>query len=1024
EAYARGKKEKPPFLPEEPESSSSTDDPFPDELLCLICKEIMTDAVVIPCCRNSYCDECIRTALLESEEHTCPTCHQTDVSSDALIANKFLRKAVNNFKNGTGYTKRLHKQIQEQQQQQPPPPPPPLMRQTMIGKLQPLLRQTITRQQDPLMIPLASLASHSAAALSSLAPGQSSVAAGLPVNLSSVVVSDVPPAVSLPLRAEKPDGPFCDANTVIPPAALVTATELSKSPSLSISSLLEEKGCQVPVLRQPPLSSLLGPPGQSIPTTGHPMRASTICSAGGRPGWEVSSNRGRPHSERTQRTQAPTLPASAPVFVPVPPPPLYPPPPHALPLPPRVPPPQFPPQFPPGQPPSAGYTVPPPGYPPAPANMSSAWVPAAVPTAHSNTIPTTQAPPLSREFYREQQRLKKKEKKKSKRDEFTNDFAKELVEYKKIQKGRRHSFSRSKSPYSTSSYSRSSYTYSKSRSGSSCSCSYSQSFSHSHSHSYSQSPIYPRRDKEKSHNYRSRSRSHGYQHSRSGSPPYRRCHSWSRSPVFRGQSPTKRTIPQGEGERQYFNRYTEVPLYDMKAYYGRSVDFRDPFEKERYREWERNYREWYEKFYKGYAVGAQPRPPVNREDFSPGRFGPPGTRRENSPYARGHREDYPGGQRYRNHNIAGNNSEKPSGSESLGIKAPTKSKENEVENPLGDGKGNKHKKHRKRRKGDENERFPNAELLEGVKKTRESITAEDIKMGSLFMLPSRDEATPVRDEPTEEDSIAFKPVSEKEKKGKDKPKAKVDETKQKVEVAVPPKKDNIIKPAKTSQENVDTDCEKSLRMQAPVKKVKEELPKTENVKTPSSQNDEKTLGTPWKVHPKVTKDHPETRPAKEEKAKKDHPKETKSEKPSNKEDKSKKPAEKSKPSDAKCEKRKRKVDEEVAKEHEATSIKASKPETAESKTSPKGKTKPDGEKGERTPEKDKSAFLNNPTEKIKLNQETRKKIVSGEKVPPAKEPVEKPEPSSSKFKQEKVKGKVRRKVIAADGSSSNLVDYT
>ncbi|NXK15571.1 RBBP6 ligase, partial [Herpetotheres cachinnans] len=48
EAYARGKKEKPPFLPEEP--SSSSDGPIPDELLCLICKDAMTDAVVIPCC--------------------------------------------------------------------------------------------------------------------------------------------------------------------------------------------------------------------------------------------------------------------------------------------------------------------------------------------------------------------------------------------------------------------------------------------------------------------------------------------------------------------------------------------------------------------------------------------------------------------------------------------------------------------------------------------------------------------------------------------------------------------------------------------------------------------------------------------------------------------------------------------------------------------------------------------------------------------------------------------------------------
>lgn len=54
-----------------------------------------------------------------------------------------------------------------------------------------------------------------------------------------------------------------------------------------------------------------------------------------------------------------------------------------------VPPPPFTPQFPSGQPPSAGYTVPFPGYPPAPANMSSAWVPTAVPTAHSNATPTT-----------------------------------------------------------------------------------------------------------------------------------------------------------------------------------------------------------------------------------------------------------------------------------------------------------------------------------------------------------------------------------------------------------------------------------------------------------------------------------------------------------------------------------------------------------------------------------------------------------------------------------------------------------
>lgn len=41
----------------------------------------------------------IRTCLLESEEHVCPTCKQSDVSPDALIANKFLRQVRNRYFN-------------------------------------------------------------------------------------------------------------------------------------------------------------------------------------------------------------------------------------------------------------------------------------------------------------------------------------------------------------------------------------------------------------------------------------------------------------------------------------------------------------------------------------------------------------------------------------------------------------------------------------------------------------------------------------------------------------------------------------------------------------------------------------------------------------------------------------------------------------------------------------------------------------------------------------------------------------
>lgn len=119
EAYATEKNGTPPFLPQnESSSSTSDDDPVPDAFLCQICRGLMTDAVMTPCCSNSYCDECeslpkqifpqkvcwtvenicdrldagIRTCLLDSDEHVCPTCKQSHVSPDALNMNTFLRQ--------------------------------------------------------------------------------------------------------------------------------------------------------------------------------------------------------------------------------------------------------------------------------------------------------------------------------------------------------------------------------------------------------------------------------------------------------------------------------------------------------------------------------------------------------------------------------------------------------------------------------------------------------------------------------------------------------------------------------------------------------------------------------------------------------------------------------------------------------------------------------------------------------------------------------------------------------------------
>lgn len=99
---------------------------IPDDLLCSICSDLLADAVMIPCCGklggckikvffidfkfffvgNSFCDECVRSVLLESEDHECPDCHEKDISPATLIPNRFLRKSVANFKNTTGYEKK------------------------------------------------------------------------------------------------------------------------------------------------------------------------------------------------------------------------------------------------------------------------------------------------------------------------------------------------------------------------------------------------------------------------------------------------------------------------------------------------------------------------------------------------------------------------------------------------------------------------------------------------------------------------------------------------------------------------------------------------------------------------------------------------------------------------------------------------------------------------------------------------------------------------------------------------------
>ena len=61
---------------------------IPEDLICGICKDLFTDAVMIPCCGSSFCDECVRTALLESEDNECPDCKEKGSSPGSLIPNR------------------------------------------------------------------------------------------------------------------------------------------------------------------------------------------------------------------------------------------------------------------------------------------------------------------------------------------------------------------------------------------------------------------------------------------------------------------------------------------------------------------------------------------------------------------------------------------------------------------------------------------------------------------------------------------------------------------------------------------------------------------------------------------------------------------------------------------------------------------------------------------------------------------------------------------------------------------------
>ena len=91
-AYIKGKKERPPFVPV-PEQEKVPKRTTPSGLTCPLCKNIVKDASQVRCCRATFCDDCIRSELFESE-HVCPQCHQPGQTPASVEPNVSARNAV------------------------------------------------------------------------------------------------------------------------------------------------------------------------------------------------------------------------------------------------------------------------------------------------------------------------------------------------------------------------------------------------------------------------------------------------------------------------------------------------------------------------------------------------------------------------------------------------------------------------------------------------------------------------------------------------------------------------------------------------------------------------------------------------------------------------------------------------------------------------------------------------------------------------------------------------------------------
>ncbi|XP_073130394.1 uncharacterized protein [Henckelia pumila] len=68
---------------------------LPPEMKCALCNTIFKEAMMIPCCQHSFCENCIRSVLIE--EKRCPKCFSTKYNVEDLLPNLSLSQAIVRF---------------------------------------------------------------------------------------------------------------------------------------------------------------------------------------------------------------------------------------------------------------------------------------------------------------------------------------------------------------------------------------------------------------------------------------------------------------------------------------------------------------------------------------------------------------------------------------------------------------------------------------------------------------------------------------------------------------------------------------------------------------------------------------------------------------------------------------------------------------------------------------------------------------------------------------------------------------